>query len=66
MKKIYRQLFILSLIILSAPYISAQGIDDAFGFPDTNVEDVPAAPIDIFVYIGVAAAACLGIRKVKN
>jgi len=57
--------FVLLLAIIFMPEVNGQSIDDAFGFEE-NVDDVPAAPINMLVYMGLIAGSYLGIKKLKS
>lgn len=68
-----RKLIITSIIILgfitSPQIVNAQtglsDLEDALGFDET-VNDVPEAPIHIFVGFGLLVGSIFGIRKIKN
>ncbi|MBS3739675.1 MAG: hypothetical protein KGY51_11890 [Psychroflexus sp.] len=53
------------LVIAFMPDVNAQSIDDAFGFEE-NVDDVPKAPINMLVYIGLIAGSYLGIKRLRK
>jgi hypothetical protein len=54
---------LVSLIGLSSAY--GQDLDSAFGFDD-NVNDVPAAPIHMLIYLGLAVGGYLGVTKLRK
>ena len=59
------RLIIALSLVLCFTAISYSQPDDAFGFEE-NVDDVPAAPIKMLLYIGLIAGSYLGIKKLKR
>ena len=57
--------FVLLLAIIFMPEVNGQSIDDAFGFEE-NVDDVPAAPINMLVYMGLIVGAYIGFNKMMK
>ncbi|MDT0294027.1 hypothetical protein ACFQ3R_06405 [Mesonia ostreae] len=50
-------------LIVSAPSVLAQGSPD---FNDNVDDSGAAAPIDMFIYLGIAAGSLYGIKKIKK
>ena len=59
-------LALVSLIGLSSAYGQSSEFEGLFGFDDTNVNDVPEAPIHFLVYAGMLAGAYLGFYKLRK
>jgi hypothetical protein len=58
-------LALVSLIGLSSAYGQSE-LEDLFGFDNTNVNDVPEAPIHFLVYAGMLVGTYLGFNKLKQ
>jgi len=57
--------FIIGLSIVFLPEVSAQSVEDAFGFNDDNVED-KAAPINFLIPVALMVGAYFGVKKLKE
>jgi hypothetical protein len=58
-------IFIAGLSIVFLPEVSAQSVEDAFGFNDKNVED-KAAPINFLIPVALMVGAYFGVKKLKE
>ena len=58
-------LFVVFFTMLTIQPAMAQENDGPEDFPD-DVEDVPAAPINDYILVGVAAAGILGYRFIRK
>ena len=57
---------VLLLVIAFMPDVNAQSLEDAFGFNDDNVNDVPEAPIHFLVALGLLIGGFIGVKKFKK
>ena len=63
--KLYKKIiYIIPIVIFLA--FSQIATAQLPGFPDDVDDETPAAPIDIFIYTGIAAGAALGIKRLKK
>ena len=58
-------LALVSLIGLSSAYGQSE-LEDLFGFDNTNVNDVPEAPIHMLIYLGLVIGGYLGVTKLRK
>jgi hypothetical protein len=59
-------LALVSLIGLSSAYGQSSEFEGLFGFDDTNVNDVPEAPIHMLIYLGLVIGGYLGVTKLRK
>ncbi|SHE84412.1 hypothetical protein SAMN05444278_106155 [Psychroflexus salarius] len=55
---------VIVLLMLFMEISHSQTIDEAIGFED-NVDDVPAAPVNRFISVGLIAGVVVGVTYLK-
>ncbi|GGE26699.1 hypothetical protein [Psychroflexus planctonicus] len=55
----------LLFMLVLMPEAQAQSLEDVFDFDNDNVNDVPEAPINILIYVGLVLGSYFGTKKIK-